>query len=297
MRESLIALCLLLLISGTAFAENPIELTVDTGNVRGSFDYYLYWPGSSQLLSKVSGPQSQRMTVVSAKLNLDRQEYITLQYGTTGNGVKGRGDDSDWTNQGSSAKTYYGTADYVGKQEFYNVDFGKKLSSGPNQTSRVFWGWSKHKTTNGISNVVYSLVGGQNVGSISQPDNGSYLNGEMDGFHVGLGYDFKPADKLTLSLEAKAAYLRMRAYGHWANHSPAWNWVDSGRTWGRTLSTSLRYDFDKQTNITLSYRYFRAKGTGMNESLDTGTGVSYLPGQVDLRYTQRSYFFGLSHTF
>lgn len=50
----------------------------------------------------------------------------------------------------------------------------------------------------------------------------------------------KVLNKFSIALFGITA-LHTKAYGHWANHSSAWDWTNSGHTWG--------YDFIFHQNL------------------------------------------------
>lgn len=196
------------------------------------------------------------------------KSYIKLQYGSTASGNKGIGSDSDWQNQGSSTITDYGTMNFNGTQKMYSIDYGTKVLEDERNKTSVFIGWGKNTTDNALTNVIYHLENGINVGNVSQPDNGSYLNGTFSGLHLGVENDYIINRKFTLNSELVASFLQATANGHWANHSPAWDWTDSGNTVGYNMNIGLKYAFNRNASLEVGYYYLYEKMTDGSENLN-----------------------------
>jgi opacity protein-like surface antigen len=277
-----------------AAPQEQFDISLQQWNAKGSFDYYLHDQGSSQLLSLVSMPQNQNMSILHLRYTPNDRNYIKFQYGSTSSGNKGRGSDSDWQNVGSSTMTDYGTMDFNGDQKMIAIDFGAVVAKSERTKTSVFWGLSRRDTMNQISNVVYHLVGGVNVGNLTQPDNGSYLNGTFSGIHIGVENEYKLNDKILFNTGFNTSYLNAKAYGHWANHFPPWDWENSGNALGFDVTIGLIYILHKNMMAELGYYYSYAKMTDGMESLNYNNGVSNNYSGIDLGYKQRGYYFGLN---
>lgn len=295
----LTALGIVTLSSSVALAapQDKLDVSLQQWNIDGSFDYYLHYQGSSQLLSQVSLPQNQNMSIFSMKYHADDVNYIKFQYGSTSSGNKGTGSDSDWTTQGSNTKTDYGNMDPNGNQKMITLDFGTTISQTNKDKTSIFTGWGRRDTNNQLTNVIYHLEDGVDIGNVSQPNNGSSLNATFQGVHIGIENEHNFNEKLVLISGLSASYLNAKAYGDWENHSPAWTWTDAGNTLGCDMNIGLKYSLNKNTTTELGYYYSYAKMTGGNEVLNQNNGeIDNLSG-IDLGYTQRGYYFGLSSKF
>lgn len=277
-----------------AASQDKLNISLQQWNVSGTFDYYLHYQGLSQLLSQVSMPQNQNMSILNLKYIPNDKTYIKFQYGFTANGYKGTGSDSDWQNVGSSLKTDYGTMNFNGDQKMVAIDIGTIVSKSEKNKTSVFVGWGKRDTNNELSNVVYHLESGVDVGNVPQPDNGSYLNGTFSGIHIGVQNEYKLNNKVSLCSVLSTSYLAAKAYGHWANHLPAWEWNNSGNTFGYDISLGLNYAFNQNRKAELGYYYSYAKMTNGNETLDYGDGMAISSSGIDLGYTQKGYYIGLN---
>ena len=286
----------LLVASTTVSLAAPTEkwaFSAEQRNIAGSFVYSLHYLDSPQLLSKVSLPQNQALTLFGLTYHLPRNRFIRGQFGQTGLGNQGRGDDSDWTKPGQDVLTDYGEMNAYGRQKQLALDFGKVLAESRRSSTRVLFGWSQQKTANELRDVVYHLSEGKDIGAVSQPDDGSYLNGKFSGFHVGLENTFRMNSRLAMQTGLSVAYLDAKTYGHWSNHTPAWDWVDAGNTFGYNLNAALQYNIRKNLSAELGYFNQFAKATGCDEVLNG----SFLPGMVDLKYAQHGMRFGLQYSF
>jgi hypothetical protein len=302
MKKEVAAFTVTLLLAGSVtFAATPnekLDFSVEHWNKNGSFDYSLHYGDASQLLSKVSAPQNQNMVVYSLKYKPDKRHFVRLQYGTTGTGTNGHGDDSDWATYDSPDElTDYGTMDFYGKETLYSIDLGKYLSKKTNKTTSFFVGWGSEETSNEIKNVVYHRSNGIDIGNVSQPDNGSYLNGDFGGAHLGLENDYTINKKLSVNSSLVLKQMTAKAYGHWANHVPAWNWENDGEAWGYDAKIGLNYGFNANTSANLGCYYSFAKANRTDETMNTGTQILDLPSIADLQYKKQGYYFGLNHKF
>jgi opacity protein-like surface antigen len=291
-----LALTIFIVTSSFALAapQEQFDISLQQWNVKGSFDYYLHYQGSAQLLSLVSMPQKQNMSILHLKYIPNNRNYIKFQYGSTSSSNKGRGSDSDWQNLASSTMTDYGTMDFNGDQKMLAIDFGTIIAKSEKKKTSVFWGLSKRDTINQISNVVYHLVNGVNVANLTQPDNGSYLNGTFSGIHIGVENEYKLNDKLLLNTGFNTSYLSAKAYGHWANHFPSWDWENSGNALGFDVNIGLLYTFRKNMMAELGYYYSYAKMTDGTERLNYNNGITTNYSGIDLGYKQRGYYLGLN---
>lgn len=297
----LLTLAALMFTSSLALAEQQqqkLNFSTNQWYKNGSFDYYLHYKNSSQLMSKVSGPQNQNMTVFILHYKPTETQFIRFQYGLTGTSNNGRGNDSDWTIEGSPNDiTWYGTVDFYGKEKMHSLDLGAEVWKDKKQTTNFFVGWGDSKTYNELRNVIYHRINGIDVGNVSQPDNGSTLDGHFYGLRYGIENQYRLDKKLSIDSSIVLKQLTTKAYGHWANHTPAWNWVNKGKTWGYDATVRLIYDCNKDTSTNFGYYYSYAKAKGIDERLTDGISTVDLPGQIDLRYVLHGYYFGLNHKF
>lgn len=281
---------LLFSVSTLAFAGSHWEVSLQEWNQTGSFDYTLYYPYSSQVISEVKLPQDQLMTILKAKyVTANEKKFFMLEYGGTDTKVKGRGSDSDWMIEGSDLLTDYGELDAYGGQKIIEVGLGRVILKNEAHETNLFLGWLNQETSNELKNIVYHLSDGDDLGDQPQPDNGSYLDGEFKGLILGINENYKIKPKLLLTAEMKLSLLNTKAYGHWANHDPAWNWENSGRTIGYGANLGVRYALSGKFQTELGYYYNYAKATGCAETLN-GELLSQL---VDLEYEQQGLYLGL----
>jgi opacity protein-like surface antigen len=280
-----------------AATQDKLDISLKQWDIEGSFDYYLHYQDSLQLLSQVSMPQKQNMNILNIKYLTDNRNYIKVQYGSTSSGSKGIGSDSDWTTTGSNTKTDYGTMNFNGDQKMVAIDVGTIVSKSDKNKTSVFVGWGKRDTNNELTNVIYHLESSVDVGNVSQADNGSYLNGTFSGLHIGVENEYKLNKKISLSSGLSTSYLDAKAYGYWANHSPAWNWTDSGHTWGYDMNLGLKYAINQNIKAELGYYYSYAKMTDGNEVLNENNGTIDNLSGIDLGYKQKGYYLGLNSKF
>ncbi len=293
MKMILILFIISLLISSlttVTLADSRWEVSIREWEQSGFFGYTLYYPYSSQVISKVSLPQDQLMTILKAKYTFDNEkDFVKLQYGWTGAEIKGRGSDSDWTVEGSDILTDYGELDTYGKQKKVLINFGTVLIKNEIHQTNLLLGWVQQETTNELKNVVYHLRDEKDVGDLSQPDNGSYLNGVFRGLLLGINDTYNIRPNLFLAAELNVSFLSTKAYGHWANHSPAWDWENTGKTVGYGGNIGLKYAFNSNIHAELGYYYNYVKSTGCSETLNEVL-ISQL---VDLEYEQQGAYLGL----
>jgi hypothetical protein len=280
------------------------EIALQEWNVNGWFDYMLYYPSGSQMLSKVSFPQNQLMTILDVKHTLpDERFFVQLQYGQSGKKIKGRGSDSDWTTVGSNDLTHYGDFDSYGDQRLVTLDLEMALTRDERQLTSVFLGLMRQDTANELKNVVYHVADGADIGDQPQEDLGCTLNGKFRGIRLGIENE-QHWTKWTWTGMVGLAVLETKAYGHWNNYDPAWNWVDSGYTVGWTAKLNLQYAITRNLYVELGYYGNYAKNyldllacdefiTG--EGLDAGG--EELTDRVRLRYKQQGFCLGLRALF
>ncbi len=279
-----------LFVTTVALATPGWEISIHQWDSKGSFDYTLYHPYSSQVVSKVSLPQDQAMKILDVKYNfIDEKNYIKLQYGETETGIKGRGSDSDWMIEGSNTLTDYGELDASGKQTVYAIDFGRMILKNQAHQMNIYLGWIHQETTNELKNIVYFLSKGEDLGELPQPDNGSSLDGKFYGLTLGIDNERIIGANLKLTTGLSLSFLKINAYGHWGNHIPAWNWENTGRTVGYRANIGLKYAFSENIQAELGYYYNYAKSTGCKEILN-GDLLTQL---VDLEYEQKGLHLGL----
>jgi hypothetical protein len=302
MKKAVSVLSLALLFSTTVTFADPqsekLDCSVEHWNKLGTFEYRLHYGNACQLMSKISVPQHQPMDLYSLQYKPDKRHFVRMEYGATKTGTNGRGDDSDWTAYNTpDILTDYGTMDFYGKESLYSIDLGKHLAKNAKQQTDFFVGWGNNKTSNELKNVVYHKVNGTDIGNVSQPDNGSYINSDFGGAHMGLENYYKINQKFSINSSISIKQMEAKAYGHWANHTPAWNWVNKGKALGYEAKIGLNYKFTKNTSTTIGYYYSYAKADRTDETLDTGSQIITLPGMVDLEYQTQGYYFSLHHKF
>jgi opacity protein-like surface antigen len=243
------------------------------------------------MVSKVSFPQDQRMLLVNLKYTFpDNNGYLKMQYGRTGVNIKGRGADSDWATLGSSALTDYGEFDAYGSQQLFSIDFGKTIIKNKIHSAGIFAGWGRKETTNELRKVIYYLDDGVSYSGLSQEDLGSVLNGNFSGIYLGINDNMVIGEKFTLNTELAVSFLHVKAYGLWNNHSPAWEWKDTGNTVGYRANIGLKYKLRYNVDAELGYYYSYAKATDCEEALNG----ELLSQPVDLKYRQRGFYLGLN---
>ncbi len=274
----------------TTLAEPDLRISFQEWDSAGSFDYTLYYPYSSQVISKVRLPQNQRMTILKAEYTLDEEKsFIKLQLGKTGAAIKGRGSDSDWRNTGSDTLTDYGELDAYGRQSNISIHFETVLIKNQVHQANLLLGWVQQETVNELKNIVYHLDAGEDVGDQSQPDNGSRLDGVFRGLLVGINDELFIAPDLILTTGLNVLILNAKAYGHWANHDPAWNWENEGRAVGYGANIGMKYGFNSNIQAELCYYYNHVKAIECSEILNG----SLLAQLVDLEYEQKGWRAGL----
>lgn len=294
----LILFCLVafltLAVPTVTWADSGWEVSITQLDQAGYFDYTLYYPYSSQVISEVILPQNQLIKLINLKYHFTNgRDYLRLQYGGTGVKLKGEGSDSDWTIESSNIVTDYGVLDVYGGQKVTAIDFGTCLFENETQKINLVVGWIQQETTNELKNVVYRLIDGEDVGYQTQPDNGSYLDGEFQGLVFGLNQGLSLSPNLFLTTGIEVSLLSVKAYGHWANHDPAWNWENTGRTLGYGVGLGLQYAFSSQIQAEIGYRYHYAQADGCREILNG----SLLSQVVDLELEQQGLYAALKVLF
>ena len=271
-------------------ADSGWEVAIVELGQAGYFDYTLYYPYSSQVISKVSLPQNQLIKTIDIKYHFtDEKAFIRLEYGGSGIKFKGEGSDSDWTIRGFDTLTDYGVFDVCGEQRVAAVEFGKVFTGNEYQKVSFVIGWVRQETTNELRNVVYHLIDAKDVGAVIQPDNGSRLNGEFSALKLGIVHDLIMRKKLIITTKLNLTFLNADACGHWANHTPAWDWENTGKTIGYGGEIGLKYIINNNIQAKLGYGYNYAKATGCKEILN-GDLIAQL---VDLEYERKGLYAGL----
>jgi opacity protein-like surface antigen len=291
----LLTIVFLFLSTAVTLADAEWQFSIEDLTLSGNLDNFLYWGNtdSSQVISKVSMPQNQNMIVLSGTYNLPNNGFIKLQYGDTGAAMKGRGSDSDWTNYGSDTITYYGDMDCYGNQKIYDIDFGTILKKNDIQEITMFLGWGKQESTNEFKNIIYHLVNGGDVGNATQPDNGTSLNAYFSGIRFGASDDILINSKFGLDFSFIYSFLNAEVDGHWANYTPAHDWVSSGSGYGYTADIGFKYLFNDHLTARLGYRYNYVEVDNCNDILN---GVYY--NQVeDYKYNLSGLNFGIIYQF
>lgn len=285
-------------ITGQSQTTGKFKLSIERWSKQGSFDYYLHYSDSSQVLSKVSAPQNQSMTIYKLEYAPTEQQTVRVNYGVTGLGRNGRGDDTDWTNEGSNTATYYGTMDFYGKEKMYSVDWISRLSKNEKQETNVVVGFEKNRTDNELQNVVYNLVNGVSVGSQSQADNGSRLDGSFYGPRFGLENKYQISRKLFLDSSLLLRIVKTEVKGYWANHTPAWTWSDKGTTLGYEGKIGFTRYLSRDISFSGGYYASYLKMKSGDEVLNEGNGlVETLDGRIDVRYSASGYYWGINGKF
>jgi hypothetical protein len=224
---------------------------------------------------------------------------IEFQYGQTGRGAKGRGSDSDWMVPGSNTVTDYGVFDAYGDQRLIALDIGKVLDQDEQQQLTFLVGWVRQDTANELKNVVYHRFFGVDVGKQSQEDLGSTLDGKFQGIRLGIEKE-RQWSKWTWVGRVEWSALETKAYGHWANHDPAWNWVDIGYTMGWAVQAGVEYAITANVKAQLGYNMNYVKNyfnlSACEETL-TGEGFAeggeIIPNEVILHDRQQGFYLGL----
>lgn len=289
-----LAAFLTLSVPTVTWADSGWAVSIAEMDQSGHFDYTLYYPYSSQVISKVILPQDQLIKTISLKYHFtNKRDYIRLQYGGTGVKFKGVGSDSDWTIEGSNTMTDYGILDVYGEQKVAVVDFGMCLFENEIQKVDLVVGWVRQETTNEFKNIVYRLIDGEDVGYLTQPDNGSYLDGEFEGLVIGLNQGLSLSPNLLLTTGIEVSVLSANARGHWANHDPAWNWENTGRAFGYGVDLGLQYVLGSRIQAEIGYRHHYVQADGCREILN-----GYLLSQeVDLELEQQGLYAALMVSF
>lgn len=285
-----LAAFLTLSVPTVTWADSGWAVSITQLDQAGYFDYTLYYPYSEQIISKVSLAQNQGIKLLKVKYgSANQRDFIEFHYGGSGTGFKGKGSDSDWTIAGSDTLTDYGVLDVVGGERIYGLDLGTVLYQNQRYQAELIIGWFQQETTNEFRNIVYHLINGVELGPLPQPDNGSYLDGEFKGLVFGLNQGLSLSPNLLLTTGIKVSLLSAKAYGHWANHDPAWNWENTGRALGYGIDLGLQYAFGSRIQAEIGYGYHYAQADGCREILN-----GYLLSQVvDLKLEQQSFYAAL----
>ena len=290
----LLGVALVLYIKTVCFAAPAWEVSARQWESKGSFDYLLFYPYSAQMESLVRFPQNQSLILVSLRHNLeDGRHFIYLEYGGSNPGLKGRGSDSDWTIYGDDTLTYYGEMDGWGQVNRLTVEGGTLLARNGIWTVTLLGGWSRQETTNELKNIIYHLIEGEDVGNQTQPDNGSRFDGVLSGYHFGIGNNLELNPRIHVNMKTALTILSARANGHWANHDPAWDWVDTGNGLGFSGGLGMEYALGEKLLVNIRYDYFYANIPGCKEALNGEA----LEESVGLRYEQAGVFIGLNYRF
>lgn len=302
---SVILVCLLL-VNLPAWAESSDSdwgISIQTWDVSGSFDYMLYH-SENQIKSKVDLPQDQVMYVLEIQRELPawkKGAFLEFQYGQSFNEKKGRGFDKDWDSSGFL--TDYGSLDSYGNQNFLTLNIGKTIAESERQTTRIFGGYIRQANANEIINVVYHRYYGIDVADDPHIDNGSTLDMVFQGVQFGAKNEQRFA-KMTLNSSLSLAALETKAHGIWNNHSPAWDWENTGYTLGIRADLGLSYAITEHIAAKLGYYYVYAKNSFDLDVCDEHiTGAGYPDGgtvyenSVILRHEQRGLRFGVEGRF
>ncbi|MBP2651914.1 MAG: hypothetical protein H6Q74_2739 [Firmicutes bacterium] len=307
---SLLIFVLLLLViwSGICFSE-PIadgtepqwDISARQYHFGGNADFWLYYPSpSTNVISQLHAPQKQTMNVFEIKYNFCRNQYLRLNYGTTGEGNKGQGFDKDWNwtySHDYNQLTDYGTMNFHGAQKNYNLDYGYKIGSSAESSTYAFVGWTQHKSTNELRDIVYYRENNIDITPTAQAVYGAYYNLDFKGCRLGLEHTVRVDQKLTINGLAALHFIDANLEGLWTNHTPAWSFKDNGSAKGFELNVGAKYQFDSAISANFGYSYYYAKAKNCTRSMDEGSGYYVLSQKTDLELAQHGYYLGLSAIF
>jgi hypothetical protein len=167
----------------------------------------------------------------------------------------------------------------------------------------LFVGLIQQNTSNELRNVVYHRFQSVDVGDQGQDDNGSKLDGMFRGIQVGVEKE-RNWVKWGWTGEIGLSALETKAYGHWANHDPAWNWVDDGFTLGWRADFGMRYAITRNISAELGYSANYARnyfGLSVCDENIGGEGLDengeFMADRVVLSYWQQGIRIGLKFIF
>jgi hypothetical protein len=268
----------------------------------GNADFWLHYPvPDHHVISQLHAPQKQPLTVFELKYAPAdwKRSYLKFSYGTTGNGNKGRGFDADWTNTSDYAEiTDYGTMEFHGKQENFSIDYACKIRESNKSTTNAFIGWTQHKSSNELRDVLYYRVDRVDQHPPgSQDDIGAYYNMNFKGFRLGLEHTCQIGSTLSLTGMASLDFLDTKLKGEWTNHTPTWIFKDSGKTIGYEFGFDAKYSLSKVFSLNLGYIYYYAKSKNCTRMLDSGSGYEILDQPADLELTQHGCYIGIAAQF
>ncbi|HYH04317.1 MAG TPA: hypothetical protein VEC37_14595, partial [Bacillota bacterium] len=226
-----LASCLLYAVPAMG-VESNWDVSIKQSWVDGNADFWVYYPHPNpNVISQLHAPQKQWVTLLETKYTFTnaKESYLKFGYGSTESGNKGRGFDADWANPDDYNQiSDYGTMDFYGEQTNLSIDFGFKIFESNLSKTNAFMGWTRHKTTNELRNVIYYLYDSTYlIPPIAQADIGAFYNMDFKGYRIGLEHTQQFGPKLSLTGIASLGYIETNLYGEWTNHSPKWMFNDS----------------------------------------------------------------------
>jgi hypothetical protein len=288
------------------------DLTMKQTWLDGNADFWLHYPDPDpHVISQLHAPQQQQMTLIELRYTLAKQKdsYLKLSYGTTGNGNKGRGFDADWTDDNDYNKiTDYGTMEFYGKQENLSIDYVRKINETGNSKTHAFIGWTQHQSSNELRDVLYYRAT-ENDNTVdydpprSQEDIGAYYNMTFYGLRLGLEHSRQIGSNLSLTGMASLDFLDTGLYAEWTNYNPVWVFKDSGNTLGYEFAVDVKYRLGNAVSLKLGYSYYYAKSENCtrlswNKYSDGYTyGYKTLSQPTDLELAQHGYYIGFAAQF
>lgn len=293
-----VSLTLIIGIQTSSVAE--VEVSVTQSQVEGNADFWWYYPSPNpNVISQLHAPQTQTMTLYEFKYVNDKGRFLKLSYGTSENNNKGRGFDADWTDENDYSKvTYYGTMNFYGKQENIGIDYGFVVFNEDNCKTTVFLGWSQHKSTNEIRDVIYYIINGINLTvPRSQNDIGAFYDMNFRNYRAGVEHVKQINSKLSVTGIVSVMCVDANLKAEWTNHDPVWKFKDRGLALGYELNVNVAYEISKNVSVNLGYNLYYAKAKGCTRYLDSGNGYEMLSQPVDLELNQHGYVVGITAKF
>ena len=230
--------------------ESQWDVSVKQYHLDGNADFWLYYPSPNpNVISQLHAPQKQTMNVFEVKYKFCKDQYLRLNYGTTGASNKGQGFDADWQNASNYSQiTDYGKMNFYGEQKNYNLDYGYKIGNTAESTTYAFIGWTQHKSTNELRDIVYYREGNVDITPTPQAVYGAYYNMDFKGYRIGLEHTYCISPKITINGLAAVNFINANLDGLWTNHTPAWAFKDEGTATGYELNFGAKYQINTCLN-------------------------------------------------
>lgn len=255
---------------------------------QGSADYSLYYD-ENHLESKVTMPQNQQLHSYTISLPVNQDLSWNLTWAASKTSTKGQGRDQDWQYD-NPALWYDGSMTIYGRQTYWSVERKKTVSP----EIKRFIQFSEYHTNNELKAVTYHITNFNNVGSQSQPDNGSQLNMTFRELAIGAASEKPLTNRLSVETSGALKAGHAVAKGYWANHTPAWQWHDDGFCWGYEASIGLKYDINRDTVARIGYEQEETHAPYASETLSTGSDTYHLTEQIALKQKRRSFYAGVT---